>query len=91
LQAPLDRANGCSQVKRSFARREIVPSTIPPVRQQEKLVNKLDGMLAETLHLETIYQQKLDRLAELKQTVLQKAFAGELTAQPEKNLEEAVA
>ena len=45
----------------------------------------------ETKRLEAIYQQKLDSLAELKQSILQKAFAGELTAQPEQALQEAVA
>jgi len=41
----------------------------------------LDALQAETQHLETIYQQKLTALAELKQSILQKAFSGELTAE----------
>ena len=46
---------------------------------------------SKSKRLEGIYQQKLDYLAELKQAILQKAFAGELTAQPEKALREAAA
>jgi type I restriction enzyme S subunit len=53
-----------------------------------EVVEKLEELSSETQRLETIYQQKLAALAELKQSILQKAFAGELTA---KALEEAVA
>jgi type I restriction enzyme S subunit len=38
---------------------------------------------AETQKLEAIYQQKLLNLEELKKSVLQKAFAGELTTEKE--------
>jgi type I restriction enzyme S subunit len=61
------------------------------VEEQQCIVAQLDALSSETQRLEAIYQQKLDGLAELKQAVLQKAFAGELTAQPEQFLQEAVA
>ena len=61
------------------------------ISEQKAIVRKLDALSSETQRLEAIYQQKLDALAELKQAVLQKAFAGELTAQPEQFLQEAVA
>jgi type I restriction enzyme, S subunit len=73
------------KVLRSFK----APRVPPP--QQRSAVTILDTLAAETKRLEAIYQQKLDNLAELKQAVLQKAFAGELTAQPEQFLQEAVA
>ncbi len=38
---------------------------------------------AETQKLEAIYQQKLINLEELKKSVLQKAFKGELTTEKE--------
>ena len=48
-----------------------------------------------TQHLEVIYQQKLAALNELKQSILQKAFTGKLTAdttnQATKNAKEVVA
>ena len=47
--------------------------------------------LSDLRNLEAIYDQKLDDLAELKQSILQKAFSGELTAQPDQALKEAVA
>ena len=63
----------------------------PPIDAQAVTTSRLDELSIETSRLENVYQQKLDSLAELKQAILQKAFAGELTAQPEQFLREAVA
>jgi type I restriction enzyme S subunit len=67
--------------------------TVPKIQasEQRAIAAKLDALTTETQHLESLYQSKLAALAELKQAVLQKAFAGELTAQPEQVLREAVA
>ncbi len=46
--------------------------------EQEEIVQKLDELQAETRQLEQIYQQKINCLEELKQSILQKAFSGEL-------------
>jgi len=48
------------------------------IKEQQSIVNKLDALRAETQKLEAIYKKKLDCLEELKKSVLQKAFAGEL-------------
>jgi type I restriction enzyme M protein len=56
---------------------------------QQAIVRKLDKLSAETQRLQATYERKLANLAELKQAILQKAFAGELTAQPDKVLQEA--
>ena len=64
---------------------------IPPIEDQVSIVAEIDSLREQTQRLESIYQQKLTTLAELKQSILQKAFAGELTILPEKTLEEAVA
>jgi type I restriction enzyme S subunit len=45
---------------------------------QQTIVQKLDAISAETKKLEAIYQQKINDLEELKKSVLQKAFAGQL-------------
>ncbi|NLO29928.1 MAG: hypothetical protein GX120_05355 [Methanosarcina mazei] len=52
---------------------------LPPLSEQHFIVEKLDALSAETKRLEAIYQQKLAALDELKKSVLQKAFNGELT------------
>jgi len=51
---------------------------IPPLGPQREVVRKLDELSSETIRLESIYQQKLAGLDELKKSVLQKAFRGEL-------------
>lgn len=48
------------------------------VNEQKLIVQKLDTLSTETKKLETIYQKKLNDLDELKKSILQKAFAGEL-------------
>jgi type I restriction enzyme S subunit len=45
---------------------------------QQTIVKKLDALIAETQKLEAIYIQKLNDLQELKKSLLQKAFSGEL-------------
>jgi len=52
---------------------------LPPLSEQHSIVAKLDALSSETKRLEAIYQQKLAALDELKKSVLQKAFSGELT------------
>jgi type I restriction enzyme, S subunit len=48
------------------------------ISEQQTIVQKLDALSAETKKLEAIYQQKVVALEELKKSVLQKAFNGEL-------------
>jgi type I restriction enzyme S subunit len=48
------------------------------LKTQQRFVQKLDSLLEETKKLEAIYQQKINDLEELKKSVLQKAFSGEL-------------
>lgn len=49
-----------------------------PVMEQQLIVDKIDELITETQKLETIYHQKINDLEELKKSVLQKAFSGEL-------------
>lgn len=55
------------------------PTPLAPLKVQKKIVNQLDTLSTETKNLENIYQQKLNALEELKKSILQKAFSGELT------------
>jgi len=52
----------------------------PSLKEQQALVRQLDALRAKTQKLEAIYQQKRLNLKELKKSILQKAFAGELTS-----------
>jgi type I restriction enzyme S subunit len=62
-----------SQIK---IKNSIVPNI--SLREQQTIIQKLDALSLETKKLEAIYQQKINDLEELKKSVLQKAFAGEL-------------
>ena len=46
--------------------------------EQQTIVKQLNALSAKTKKLEVIYQQKLEDLEELKKSILQKAFNGEL-------------
>jgi len=56
---------------------------IPPIEEISLHLKQFDFLFEETIRLETIYQQKLTALNELKQSILQKAFTGELTQREE--------
>jgi type I restriction enzyme S subunit len=50
----------------------------PSLKEQEQIVNEIETVLRETKRLEIIYEQKINDLVELKKSILQKAFSGEL-------------
>ena len=52
--------------------------SIPSIMEQQKIVAQLDELQEQTKKLEQIYEQKIKDLDELKQSILQKAFNGEL-------------
>ncbi|MGA7385578.1 MAG: restriction endonuclease subunit S [Methylocella sp.] len=91
-QAVHDSASGVKVRHTSPKKLGLVTVCYPQsVSEQERIAASLDDVLFESNRLAVIYQQKLDSLPELKQAILQKAFAGELTAQPEQFLQEALA
>jgi type I restriction enzyme, S subunit len=51
---------------------------VPSIEEQIIIVDKIENFFNETKKLESIYQQKLTNLDELKISILQKAFNGEL-------------
>ena len=51
---------------------------LPPLEEQIPIAARLDFLRAETQHLESLYQQKLATLAELKKSLLHEAFSGRL-------------
>jgi len=52
--------------------------SFPPTEKQNEVVRQLDALSIEIKKLETIYNQKINDLEELKKSVLQKAFSGQL-------------
>jgi len=73
-----DTATGTAQktVSLTALRNFVLPKMT--LKTQQAIVQKLDALNAETKKSESIYQQKVNDLEELKKSVLQKAFSGEL-------------
>ena len=68
------------------------PIPVPKLSQQKALVQRFNELFNEVKCLEAIYQQKNSALGELKQSLLQKTFSGELTAEKaESEMDESVA
>ena len=84
-------ATGAAQktVSLSGLRRFSVPKI--PKQKQEIIVAQLDNLSEQIARLETIYSKKLVALKELKQSIMQKAFTGELTADTPKTVKEEMA
>jgi type I restriction enzyme, S subunit len=51
---------------------------LPPIHEQGPIVDSLETLRVETQRLESIYQQKLAALDELKKSLLHQAFSGSL-------------
>src|SRR5690606_23973502 len=51
----------------------------PTIEEQQTIVRQLDALRAKTQKLEAVYQKKMDDLEELKKSILQKAFSGQLS------------
>ena len=58
--------------------REVVINFPKSKSEQKQIVQELDVLQAETKKLEEIYQKKIEDLDELKKSILQKAFSGQL-------------
>lgn len=59
------------------------------LEEQTSIATAFDQLNDECARLEDIYNSNLASLAELKQTILQKAFSGELTSPPSQAIKEA--
>ena len=73
-----DFISGMAQPKLNQAMLNKIPIPIPPLTMQKSIVDNFDKLQAQTKKLESIYQKKLESLEELKKSILQKAFSGEL-------------
>lgn len=76
----ISRAHGANPTMKKISKSDVqnLPIVITSLKQQQYIVSKLDSLSLITNHLESIYEQKLSDLEELKKSILQKAFNGEL-------------
>lgn len=81
--------NGMAQPKLNQKALNSIPVPWPELDCREKAVARLEGLTAQMERLRETYEARITALAELKQSILQKAFAGELTAPPSQAINEA--
>ena len=51
---------------------------IPKLELQKKIVSEIDALRNKVDQIDTLYQTKLQDISDLRQSLLQKAFTGEL-------------
>jgi type I restriction enzyme, S subunit len=77
-----DFVSGMAQPKLNQTKLNTIRIPFPTsIKEQEKIVQKLDTLSAECEKLEAIYKQKIADLEEMKKSILQKAFSGQLNTQ----------
>ncbi|MGE3987112.1 restriction endonuclease subunit S [Pseudorhodoplanes sp.] len=59
------------------------------IKEQQKIIGALADLADQTGQLELRYEDKISNLNELKQSILKKAFSGELTSPPSQAIKEA--
>jgi len=74
----LNHVNTLMQPNLSINDLKNMPVPFPILAEQQTIVRQLDSLRAETQKLEDIYKKKIVDFEELKKSVLQKAFAGEI-------------
>jgi type I restriction enzyme S subunit len=75
-----DFGNGAAQPNLSAGSlKKFIISFPKSITEQQTIVRQLDALRAQTQKLEAVYQKKLAALEELKKSILQKAFSGELS------------
>ena len=73
-----DFVSGMAQPKLNQKMLNTIPIPFPPLAEREVIVAKFDELSAETQRLEALYQRKIALLDELKKSLLQQVFTGEL-------------
>lgn len=85
------RSDGCKKRLEKMAGGAVMPNlsnlvlsefpiTLPPLGQQKLIVEKIDELAKTTQRLASIYERKIAHLEALKQSLLHRAFSGQLRA-----------
>jgi type I restriction enzyme S subunit len=77
-QAVLKDAYGAAQPNISPSEIENMPIPLPPLAEQTRIVAEVERRLSVVDELEAVVSANLQRSARLRQSILQKAFTGEL-------------
>lgn len=73
------KTGGSAQPVLNLSEVKRLPISLPPLAEQEAIVRRLDALSLETQRLERSYRRKIEAFDEFKQSLLHRAFSGELT------------
>jgi type I restriction enzyme S subunit len=71
-------ATTTTQAKLALFRIETIQLSVPPLEEQKKIVARLDSIRSKTSEMVAAYDAKLQVAKNLRQSILEAAFAGEL-------------
>lgn len=74
----IDAGQGAAQPNISQLVLKEWPISLPPLAEQKKIVVRLDSMRSKTSEMVSLYNAKLIAASNLRQSILEAAFAGEL-------------
>ena len=77
--------NSSSGTTMSNLNRGIVENTeipLPPLAEQQRIVNEIESRLSQATASETYIENALQQAEALRQSILKKAFSGELVPEP---------
>ena len=77
-QLVLGKIVGAAQKHFNITAAKEVMLHVPPMQEQRAIIRMVDSLREETQRLESLYQRKLAALAELKKSLLHRAFSGQL-------------
>ena len=75
----MDERRGTRQKNLSLSKIKEIQVPQPPLEEQHRTVGKLNNLEDACKSVEHLYRTKLQDISDLRQSLLQKAFAGELT------------
>ena len=76
-----DFVNGTTRLKLTQGSMDIMPVPVPPLSEQQLIVDRIESMFAKLDEAKQKAQDALDSFETRKAAILHKAFTGELTAQ----------
>ena len=71
-------ATGTTMLNLSNSNLRSLPLNIPKLKEQQRIVTRLDELSEHCKNLEAVYTQKISLYDEMKQSLLYKAFSGDL-------------